>query len=150
MFNEEMYKVCKNTVIENIQNSEFSLRGLSKETGISPATLSGIINDKRDIKLKSLLSIADKLEMSLDDLTGFKSFSTKEDGDPTIDDYAYLQRRYYQMQHSLSALYASLNGISKFSKLNDDMQKVVDYVQNSINLVLKGKVLEEEAIPISE
>lgn len=148
MLNEEMVKEYKNNVIENMKNTGLSLRKLAKGANLSPATISGIVNNERDIKLTSLLYIADFLKMSLDDLTGFKQFSTTYDGDPTIDDYADMQKKYYQMQHSLSTLYASISGLSICGQYNEDTERIIKYVQENIGKILKGKCIEGELPPL--
>ncbi len=44
------------------RNSRFSLRGFARLLGLSPATLSGVLNQKRTLSMKAAMAIAQKLE----------------------------------------------------------------------------------------
>lgn len=140
------------SIAANIKEGSPSQRELAEKLGMSISTISALAQSNSDPKLSTLIELSDALNMSLIDLIRYYENTPvdEEHAQSLMEEYKDLHRDKYQMQHSLSALYKNLTGISKCGQYNKDTEKVIKYVQGNIGLILKGKILEEEVDPLQE
>ena len=108
------YKVFGSRVSEKRQELNMTQEDLSRESGFSPVTISKIENGKVNIKLDALISIANALNTTVDELLAGNllnnDYCYQSDIDVLLSDCSPIERHY---------LYETLRSVLLLLRSND-------------------------------